>query len=137
MSFDKTKFVLHAGLGFGAFHHFIYKPFRSGGLSSGAPGRFRHLAEAGLATAFTVHELRLAKQAAEANPTLCKIVAAPLDAAAARLQGLGGSVRSGQVSGSDLEQVNSTIDQAQRGSTQAGTPVADQIPSAEQLAHPA
>ncbi len=137
VSFDKTKFVLHAGLGFGAFHHFIYKPFRSGGLSSGAPGRFRHLAEAGLATAFTVHELRLAKQAAEANPTLCKIVAAPLDAAAARLQGLGGSVRSGQVSGSDLEQVNSTIDQAQRGSTQAGTPVADQIPSAEQLAHPA
>jgi hypothetical protein len=136
VSFDKTKFVLHAGLAFGAFHHFIYKPFRSGGLASGAPGRFRHLAEAGLATAFTVHELRLAKQNAEANPTLCRAVAAPLDAAAARLQGLGGSVRSGQVSGSDLEQVNNTLDHAQRGSSQAGIPVADQIPSTEQLAHP-
>ncbi len=135
-SFDKTKFVFHAGLGFGAFHHFIYKPFKSGELSSGAPGRFRHLAEAGVATAFTVHELRLAKQDAEANPTLCKVVAAPLDAAAAKLQSLGGSVRSGQVSGSDLDQVNSTIGQAQSGSSRAGTPVADQVPSTEQLAHP-
>src|SRR5205807_538341 len=26
----KTKFVFHAGLAFGAFHHFVYKPFRAG-----------------------------------------------------------------------------------------------------------
>lgn len=135
-TFDKTKFVLHAGLGFGAFHHFIYAPFRSGEFSAGTPGRVRHLAEAGLATAFTVHELRLAKQDAEANPTLCKVVAAPLDSAAASLQRLRGSVGSGRVSGNDLDQVNSTLGQAQQGSAQAGTPVADQTPTPEQLAHP-
>jgi hypothetical protein len=135
--FDKTKFVFHAGLGFGAFHHFIYRPFKSGGFASGTPGRVRRLIEAGLATAFTVHELRLAKRDAEANPTLCRLVAAPLDAAAASLQRLAGPVRSGQVSGSDLDQVNDSIDQAQRGSSQAGTPVADQIPTPRQLSHPA
>jgi hypothetical protein len=29
VSFDKTKFVLHAGLAFGAFHHFIYAPYKA------------------------------------------------------------------------------------------------------------
>lgn len=135
-SFDKTKFVFHAGLGFGAFHHFIYAPFRSGGFAAGTPGRIRRLAEAGLATAFTVHELRLAKQDAEANPTLCRVVAAPLENAAASLQRLRGPVSSGQVSGGDLDQVNGTIEQARRGSSEAGTPVADQVPSPDQLAHP-
>ena len=135
-AFDKSRFVLHAGLGFGAFHHFIYRPFRSGEFTSGTPGRVRHLAEAGAATLFTVHELRLAKQDAEANPTLCKVVAAPLDSAAASLQRLRGPVGSGQVSGNDLDQVNSTLSQAQQGSAQAGTPVADQTPSPEKLAHP-
>lgn len=132
-SFDKTKFVLHAGLGFGAFHHFIYAPFKSGGFASGAPGRVRRLVEAGLATAFTVHELRLAKQDAEANPTLCRVVAAPLDNAAASLQRLRDPIKSGQVSGGDLDQVNGTISQAQQGSAQTGIPVADQVPSPQQL----
>jgi hypothetical protein len=44
------------GLGFGAFHHFVYEPFRSGGFASGSRGRVRGLAEVGLAAAFTVHE---------------------------------------------------------------------------------
>ncbi|MBV9140412.1 MAG: hypothetical protein JO115_05770 [Pseudonocardiales bacterium] len=135
-SFDKTKFALHSGLGLGAFHHFIYRPFQSGGFSSGTPGRVRRLAEAGLATAFTVHELRLAREDAAANPTLCKVVAAPLGAAAASLQRLRGSVSSGRVSSGDLDGVNSDLDQAQRGSAQSGNPVTEQVPTPEQLAHP-
>lgn len=137
VSFDKTKFVLHAGLGFGAFHHFIYKPFKAGEFSAGSRGRLRRLATAGLATAFTVHELRLAKQDAEANPTLCRAIAAPLDAAAASLDRLSGPIRSGQASSSDLDQVNTSIDQAQRGSSRTGVPADDQIPSVQQLDHPA
>jgi hypothetical protein len=56
VTFDKTKFALHAGLAFGAFHHFIYGPFKAGGLHGVAP-----LAKAGAAGLFTVHELKLAK----------------------------------------------------------------------------
>ena len=32
VTFDKTKFVLHPGLAFGAFHHFIYAPYKAGRL---------------------------------------------------------------------------------------------------------
>ena len=34
-----AKFVLHAGLAFGAFHHWIYKPFKAGAFSGGL---FKH-----------------------------------------------------------------------------------------------
>jgi hypothetical protein len=37
VNFDKTKFVLHAGLGFGAFHHFIYAPYKAGTLHGIVP----------------------------------------------------------------------------------------------------
>jgi hypothetical protein len=42
--FAKTKFVLHAGLAFGAIHRYIYKPLRAGALRSGTPGRVKVLA---------------------------------------------------------------------------------------------
>jgi hypothetical protein len=128
--FDKTKFATHAGLGFGAFHHFIYRPFKAGELR-------HHLITAGAATLFTVHELKVAKRDAEDDPTLCRAVAAPLSEAAACLQRLSGSVRSGKVSGNDLDQVNGTLGQAQQGSAREGDPAPDQVPSSEQLAHPA
>lgn len=134
--FDKTKFATHAGLGFGAFHHFIYRPFKSGDLSAGTPGRVRRLATAALATGFTVHELKVAQRDAQDDPTLCRAVAAPLSQAAASLQRLTGSVRSGNVSGGDLDQVNGTLGQAQQGSARAGDPAPDQVPSSEQMAHP-
>jgi hypothetical protein len=37
----KTKFVLHAGLAFGAFHRYLYKPFKAGTFKAHAHGRIR------------------------------------------------------------------------------------------------
>src|SRR5437879_4112962 len=54
--FAKTKFVFHAGLAFGAFHRYIYKPFRNGAF--GRP--FSHklaLIKAAVASLFVYHEL--------------------------------------------------------------------------------
>ena len=62
INFAKTKFVLHSGLAFGAFHRYIYKPFKEGKFRSGAPGRRRTFVKAGLAGAFAYHELRVAAQ---------------------------------------------------------------------------
>jgi len=56
VNFDKTKFVLHAGLGFGAFHHFIYAPYQADALHGIVPP-----GKAGLAALFSVHEMKLAK----------------------------------------------------------------------------
>jgi len=58
--FAKTKFVLHAGLAFGAFHRYIYKPLKQGAFKRGTPGRLKALLKAGAAGLFAVHELRLA-----------------------------------------------------------------------------
>jgi len=70
-AFAKTRFALHAGLGLGAFHRYIYKPLRNGGFKSGADKRKRTFAKAAVAGVFVVHELRVANGFALANPSLC------------------------------------------------------------------
>src|ERR1700761_3508894 len=50
--FAKTKFTAHAALGFGAFHRYIYKPYRAGTFRSGAHGRLTTFAKAALAALF-------------------------------------------------------------------------------------
>lgn len=133
--FDKTKFVLHAGLAFGAFHHFIYKPFKAGSFASGARGRLGTLVKAGLAGAFVVHELKLAKQDAESSPTLCHL-AAPFDEAAAALSGITSKLHSGDATQQDIDGVAGKIDSTQQGAANAGVPAPDQLPTDTQLANP-
>src|SRR5579871_5950614 len=53
--FPKTKFVLHAGLAFGAFHRYIYKPFKAGSFTG--PDKVKTIAKAAIAAAFVYHEL--------------------------------------------------------------------------------
>ncbi|MGH3631446.1 MAG: hypothetical protein ACRDRL_28905 [Sciscionella sp.] len=126
--FDKTKFVLHAGLAFGAFHHFVYAPYRSGRLHGVAA-----LAKAGLAGLFTVHELKLAKADAESSPTLCHL-AAPFDKASAAISSSISQLKSGTASSREIEGLNQDVDLVQRGAHDAGVPAPDQIPSDSQLA---
>jgi hypothetical protein len=121
------------GRGFGAFHHFISQPFASGGFTAGSPDRVARLSDAGLAAAYAVHQLRRVQHDAAANPTLCHVVAAPLEQAAASLDRLAGPLSSGQISGGDLDQLSKTIEQVQQSSAQAGTPVPDHIPSLAEL----
>jgi hypothetical protein len=128
VNFDKTKFVLHAGLAFGAFHHFIYAPYKAGNLHGFGP-----LAKAGLAGLFTVHELKLAKADAESSPTLCHL-AAPFDKASAALSGSISKIKSGKASSQDIEGVNNDVNAVQRGAQADGVPAPDQVPSDSQLA---
>jgi hypothetical protein len=128
VNFDKTKFVLHAGLAFGAFHHFIYAPYKAGRLHGvGA------LAKAGLAALFTVHELKLAKADAESSPTLCHL-AAPFDKASAAISNSSGQIRSGKASSQDIEGMNNDVNAVQGGAKADGVPAPDQVPSDAQLA---
>ncbi|HKS52348.1 MAG TPA: hypothetical protein VJS67_10815 [Pseudonocardiaceae bacterium] len=126
--FDKTKFVLHAGLAFGAFHHFIYAPYKA----STRPG-VGALVKAGLAGLFTVHELKLAKADAESSPTLCHL-AAPFDKASTAMNSSIGQVKSGQASSQDIESLNNDVNALQRGAQADGAPAPDRVPSSEQLA---
>jgi hypothetical protein len=68
--FAKTKFVLHMGLAFGAFHRYISKPLAAGAFGPGAPHRVRSIVKAGTAALFAVHELRMAREDALADDRL-------------------------------------------------------------------
>jgi hypothetical protein len=128
VNFDKTKFVLHAGLAFGAFHHFIYAPYKAGTLHGvGA------LAKAGLAGLFTVHELKLAKADAESSPTLCHL-AAPFDKASAAISSSTSQIKSGKASSQDIEGMNNDVNAVQSGAKADGMPAPDRVPSDSQLA---
>ncbi len=78
IKFAKTKFVAHAGLAFGAFSRYLYKPFKAGTFAKGAKGRIKGFIKAGLAALFIKREVRLAAKDVQANPTLCKAIAAPI-----------------------------------------------------------
>jgi hypothetical protein len=69
---DKTRFVLHMGFAYYAFHHFVYSRFhhkvvQSDGtvtyeneFAKGYPHRTANLVKAAVAILFTVHELKVA-----------------------------------------------------------------------------
>ena len=133
-SFAKTKFVLHAGLAFGAFHHFIYKPFKSGGLTGG--GLFNHkfaLVKAGLAGLFAYHEVKLALLDAQSSPLLRKLVS-PLTALSSQLSSLGTRLKGGNVDQAAIEAANSQVGVANSASRASGQVVNELTPSAAQLA---
>jgi hypothetical protein len=92
--FAKTKFLVHMGLAFGAFHRYIYKPFRAGAFRSGAAGRIKALAKAGAAGLFAAHELKIANEDALSDSHL-RPLATKIGALVGRLAGLGGALKGG------------------------------------------
>lgn len=99
-SFAKTKFVLHTGLAFGAFHRYLYKPFRAGTFTSGGKlHRVVVFAKAGAAALFIKREVRLASEDVKANPTLCKTLAAPLAKIGDGISGVVTKLKGGDTSG--------------------------------------
>jgi hypothetical protein len=93
--FPKTKFLLHTGIAFGAFHRYIYKPFKAGGFSSGAPKRKRSIAKAAATALFVYHELKQAEDAALSSDSLRHKVADPLANLIAKVKGLPALLRAG------------------------------------------
>ena len=106
-SFAKTKFVLHTGLAFGAFHRYLYKPFRAGTFTTGSKlHRAFAFGKAGAAALFIKREARLAIVDVQANPTLCNALAAPLTTLADNIGGEVTKLKGGDTTG---------IDNAQKG----------------------
>ena len=127
-----VKFALHAGLAFGAFHRWIYKPLKSGEFSGGI---FKHklaLVKAALAGLFAYHELKLAIQDAQASPTLRKL-AAPVTALAAKLKTIGASAKSGNFDPTSITSANDSVSSLSGLAKQAGISVPSQVPSVSAL----
>ena len=125
--FAKTKFVLHAGLAFGAFHRWIYKPAKAGTLRH----PFEHpltAVKAALAAAFVYHELKLALADAQADPTLSKLVA-PITALQDKLHGVAGNVKSGGASPADADGLDSAVSSIKDQAAGAGQAITEQTPA--------
>ena len=123
----KTKFVLHAGLAFGAFHRWIYKPAKAGELSHPLSHKATAV-KAALAAAFVYHELGLALKDAQADPALSKLVS-PITALQNKLHGLAGSVKSSGTSAADAQGLDSTISSIKDQASSAGQPITEQTPA--------
>ncbi len=123
----KTKFVLHAALAFGAFHHWIYKPARAGELTHPLSHKLA-VVEAALAAAFVYHELGLALRDAQSDPTLSKLVS-PITALQNKLHGLAGDVESGGASSNSVEGLNGAVSSIKQLAAGAGQSITEQVPA--------
>lgn len=123
----KTKFVLHAGLAFGAFHRWIYKPVKAGYFAHPLNHKLA-LIKGGVATAFVLRELKLALTDAQADPTLSKLVA-PLTAVQDKLKSLPADLKSGNANPADVLSANDSIGSIKQLAAGAGQPITEQTPA--------
>jgi hypothetical protein len=123
----KTRFLLHAGLGIGAFRHFVYEPFKAGKFNKGADHRVKAMVVAGGAALFAYHELKTAKGFAEADKTLCKLVA-PIDKLTAALPSLGSGLKSGQLNSTGIATTAQNVASFKGSATKLGAPITERVP---------
>ncbi len=93
--FDKTRFLLHMGAAFYAFHHFIYAPFRAHAFASGASHRTSSIVKAGIAALFAAHEVKVAYGIAKgSNSATLKLLVAPINKLAGTFSTAGSTFKS-------------------------------------------
>lgn len=120
-NFAKTRFVLHTAEGFGAFHRYLYKPYKAGAFSKGSSGRIKTFLKAGAAALFIKRQVRLASEDVKANPTLCKAIAAPLAKVGEQISGAVSKLKGGDPSG--IEDANTSIDSIKNSAAGKGVAV--------------
>lgn len=89
-----AKFLLHAGIAYYVFDHFIWKPFKAGDLHG-----FTHaftIAKAALAALFVYHEVKLMIADAKASKLL-SFLATPITAVVAKLSQLKSDITGGHL----------------------------------------
>jgi hypothetical protein len=122
------KFIFHAGLAFGAFHHFIYLPFKAGKFTSaGFLSKLKTYAEAGLAALFVYHEAKLALQDAQQNKAL-KLLVAPLTGLAAVFATIVAKVKAHGLDASTITSAQNSVT-----SVESQAKVSEAVPTAKQL----
>lgn len=124
-AFAKTRFVADAALAGGAFKHYIYTPAREGKLRKGAHGRVLALIKAVAAGAFVIGRLHAAELAAQANPTLCKLLVAPAARFESAISSLIGRAQSGSISPGDVGSGSALLGDVHGAATQGGAGFTD------------
>jgi hypothetical protein len=88
-------FLLHAGLAYYVFDHYIWKPYKAGDLTHGFTHKLK-LVEAGLAAVFVYGEMKHA--ITDVKSSKLAFLAVPITALVAKLSGLGSKLGGGDTS---------------------------------------
>lgn len=128
------KFIFHAGLAFGAFHHFIYEKFKNGDFTNvGFLTKIKNYIEAGLAAVFIYHEVKLALEDAQQNKVL-KLLVTPLTAAVALFNKIVSEVKGHSLTSSTVNSSQSSVGSIESLASKAGSTIKEGVPSASQIA---
>ncbi|MHB8240736.1 MAG: hypothetical protein ACYDHN_01980 [Solirubrobacteraceae bacterium] len=122
-----AKFVLHAGLAFGAFHRYIYEPLKAGEFKS----VLRHklaVIKATAAAVFVVHELKLATADAQSSPLLMKLVP-QLAVLSTGFKGALVRLKAGTFKPNEIETALPGIESIKGAAASAGIPIKESAPS--------
>jgi hypothetical protein len=126
----KTKFLIHAGFAFGAFDHFIYRPFRSGGFGGPLSHKLT-VAQAAPATLFIYSDLMLAAADVKSSRDFRGLFA-PLTAAANRLPALRTQFLHGGYNPAAINSTNASLARVRSESAARGALIEDKFVRGEQ-----
>jgi hypothetical protein len=108
--FDKTRFLLHAGAGFYAFHHFVWARYKNGGFSASDPHRKSNIVKAALALLFAYHEFKVAYGIAnKSSSKTLQLLVAPLNKLGSSVSAVATKLKGGQYSDTDIQSLNDNI----------------------------
>ena len=127
------KFIFHAGLAFGAFHHFIYLPFKAGKFTSGGfLSKLKTYALAGGAALFVYHETKLALADAQQNKVL-KILVSPLTAVVGLFKTIVSKVKGRSLDATTITSAQNSLTTIETQAKANGSSITEALPSAKQL----
>ena len=128
--FAKTRFVVNAGLAAGAFKRYIYTPYRKGAFKSGAHGRKRAIVKAAAAAAFTLDQLRRAKNNVQADPTLCKALTSPIGKLSALATAMVARLKKGDADPGQIGSFDGGLENFRKDAGNSGARFQDRTPPA-------
>lgn len=124
--FDKTRFALHLGAAYYAFHRWDLQPFKKGQFSAGAPGRVGNIVKAGAALLFASHEISVARKIASTStsPLLQKLNGG-LNSLSSEMTAIGTQLKGGQLPTAGLQKLNADTESFKTQAAAAGQPIKD------------
>ncbi|HZU11252.1 MAG TPA: hypothetical protein VFB58_00285 [Chloroflexota bacterium] len=123
---DKTRFLLHTGAAFYAFHHWVIRVWQQGGFKKGAKHRVSNIIKAGIATLFAAHELQVAYNIAKkSNSKTLHAIIAPVQKLLSIAQRAGSSLRHGNYNASDVQTMSHDVSSLASTAASAGIPIRD------------
>lgn len=125
--FAKTKFLLHTGLAFGAFHRYIVKPLKAGTFKKGAPGRKKAFVKAGVAGVFIVHELNQSRRAALSDDKL-RPLAQKLSGLSSKIGDLASSLKGGALNPAAILGADGAVGALSGASKGLGATIKEHVP---------